>query len=164
MRIHIGRQLGGVSVPPLDAGDHHLAPFRIRNADNANLADRVMFLQNGFYFLGMDALAAGPDHVVYAPNKCYISVPFLQKHIAGIVPPVLLFRSGGVRAAKIFREYRIDRSIDNQFALLARGDNIFDTVAIDPYQPDTGVIGCPGVACCPTGSGLDSAHIVSVVP
>ena len=143
MRIHIGRHLGGVTVPALDAGDHHLAPFRIRDADNADLADRIMFLQNGFYLLRMDALAAGPDHVVHAPHKCNVSVPFLQKYIAGVVPAVLLLRGRGVRAAQIFREYRIDRRIDDQFALLASGDNIFDTFAIDPYQPDTGVIGCP---------------------
>ena len=58
MGVNIDAERRRIAVPCDHRSDDHLAPFRIHDADNADLGDVRMPFEHRFDFFGMNALAA----------------------------------------------------------------------------------------------------------
>ena len=110
---HIG--IEGRAVAQHDRGDDRLAPVRVRNAQDARLADVGVCEQHALDLGGEDALAGAADDLLPAPDDGEEALVVERAEIAGVHPAVALRARGllGIAPVAAHRE-------------LAAGDDLAD--------------------------------------
>ena len=145
-----------------DASDRDLSPLGVGDAHHRDVAHRGVRPQHGLDLLGLDVLTAGADHVVDAAEEPDAAVRKLDRAVAGEVPAGAELLGGGVGAIEIAAEDGVGGGVDQELAFAAGSDRAIEVGEIgDAHATAVGLAQHVGLIA---GSGLQSAHMVSVVP